>query len=412
MNNRMYSDDELLSRLKTILLEHGEDLTKYEYDDLESRPMSSRNLGRRFGSWSEAKSKALGGSREDISKDYLVRQNERLLDRLDKERDRNQVVIDACLAAASKIQVKPVPFPSAEQNGKLNNLDFHAIRSDAHVGEDTDAASVQNVASYNVKQYDKRLDRWLEKIMLFKEQDGSSHGLNKLVINFLGDQVTGERIFNGQSYNIDLPLVDQLFHSLEKESQAILSLAKEFNEVEVFCVIGNHGRPGRKGDHHKRTNFDYIFYRILQMMLEPQKNVKVFVSESPSMLIKHGNYHFLLNHGDNARGWAGIPYYGLERMFRRLPGLYGMVVDIELVAHHHQPANISDSIIMNGAFPGGSDLSVNKMGVASIPTQKIFYFHPVWGINRETNLKLADPPELVANEHGIYTSYTGPGGVE
>lgn len=68
--------------------------------------------------------------------------------------------------------------------------------------------------------------------------------------------------------------------------------------------------------------------------------------------------------------------------------------------------NIGGEILVNGSMPGGSDLSVNKMQTAALPSQKIFYFDHKNGIHRETNIRLADRPELVPDENGIYTAYT------
>ena len=83
-----------------------------------------------------------------------------------------------------------------------------------------------------------------------------------------------------------------------------------------------------------------------------------------------------------------------------------MLIDYELCAHHHQPANLADKILMNGTVVGGSDLSINKMGVTNLASQKIFYFHPRYGINRESNINLSDEVVLRPDDNGIFTHYT------
>jgi hypothetical protein len=92
-------------------------------------------------------------------------------------------------------------------------------------------------------------------------------------------------------------------------------------------------------------------------------------------------------------------------MYNRLNSLFGIKIDVVLGGHHHQPANISDRVIINGSLPGGSDLSINRMGITNEPSQKIFYFSGKNGINRETNLHLADKMEMKADERGVYTAY-------
>lgn len=393
--------DDALEALRAVLLEYGEDISRDAYEKLkiDGKPGAS-SLTRLFGSWSAAKERALPDS-ADSKKQYLIKQNKKLLEQLDAQRNISQVFVDNCLGAIERMSFGPVPIPKREKTKE--NLEFHALRSDAHVGERVDADMVQGISRYSTKSYITRLNRWKDKVSLFRMQDKGSLGLNKLVIHYLGDQVTGEQIFQGQPFYIDLSLTDQLFTAVEEETNVILALAKIFPHIEIFCVIGNHGRPGRRGHNHARTNFDYIFYRSLKTGLSRQKNINVYISESPSMIVQHGEKVVLLNHGDAAKSWVGTPWYGLERQFRRLPGLYDMIIDYELIGHHHQAANVADKMIMNGSMVGGSDLSINKMGLTDVAVQKIFYFHIKHGINRESNLKLSEKPKLQPDERGIFT---------
>jgi hypothetical protein len=123
------------------------------------------------------------------------------------------------------------------------------------------------------------------------------------------------------------------------------------------------------------------------------------------MLIRNGKFNFALNHNSDVMSYMGIPYYGLDRKARRVDSLYGMKIHYKLGGHFHVPANLGDETILNGTMVGGSDLSVNKMQMATMPSQKIFYFDRDHGIHRESNLYLADPVILEPDEHGIYTTY-------
>lgn len=385
------------------------------YDRLHNdKEPSRRELERVTGrKWSEIKRWALSEDEEirekvelpdeDVKYRALIEQNRRLSDSLSKARDVSDTIISCCLSQIAKLKIKPVPIP--KKHDTKESLEMHLMRSDAQVGQYTDERYVQGLARYDSAIYRERIERLTDKILTFKDQDCRSLGLNKLVIPWLGDQVDGEAIFPGQSFALDLAAVDQVFYSIEIEGNNILRLAQSFNEIEIFCVPGNHGRPGKPGANNPRTNFDYIFYRILKMVLEQQENIKVYVSESPSMLIQNGAFNFLLNHGDNAKSWAGIPFYGLDRVSKRVHELYNMIIHYNLCGHHHIPCNIADRSIMNGCIPGGSDFSVNRLTAASRPSQKMFYFHPTFGINRESNLYLADPVQLSPDENGIYTAY-------
>jgi len=395
---------EVLNQFRVVFEQVGYDISANEYDRLKIDKPSRHKLKAFDLSWAEMKSLVIPEvPSSDPTYQALISQNKALTERIAKEKDLTRAFVDNCLASIGKRSFKPAKVPKKEK--VKENQQAHALRSDAHVGEYLDPDWVQGLNRYDADTYKKRVERWTEKMILFREQDKASLGLNKLILHLLGDQVTGENIFKGQRFYLDLHLTDQLFYSLEVETNQILALAEVYPEIEIFCVLGNHGRPGMKGENHHKTNFDYIFYRSLQKALEPQKNIKVFVSESPSMIAQHGNFVFLLNHGDNTRGWNGIPFYGLERTFRRLPGLYNMVINYELTAHFHQPCNLSDKVLMNGSLVGGDDLSINRMGLTNLPSQKLFYFDIIHGINRESNLYLADPVQLKPDSNGIFTAY-------
>jgi hypothetical protein len=401
-------DDTKLKDFRNALDRLGWDISANNYDrqkikDDPARKTLERNVG---VSWNGLKEWAKTGETpktDEVVFKALSSENKRLSDNLGKTRDINEVIINCCIAEIAKMRLDSIPVPKMITSGE--DLEFHIMRSDAQVGQYTDSAWVQGISRYDKDIYECRVQKLADKINLFKKQDGPSLGLNKAVVYKLGDQVEGEGIFKGQSFALDLAGVEQLFHSAEVEYKFIMFLASIFCIVDIYCVPGNHGRPGRKGDNHPKTNFDYVFYRILQMMLANQPNVHIYVSESPSMLIEQGKFRFLLNHGDNAKSWNGIPYYGLDRVARKVHDLYGMIINYNLCGHHHTPCNLADRVIMNGCLPGGSDFSVNQLIAASRPSQKVFYFHPEYGINRESNLYLADKVQLEPDEKGIYTSY-------
>lgn len=394
----------LLNIITEILLIHGTDLSQAQYNKIEySGKPSISTLYRHIGDWDTVKMLATQGNTPNVPTEVFKSDNEKLMKQLVHQRNMNAVIIEHCLKAISGCSFSPAKVPKPER--VLNEQEFFAMKSDDHCGEIVDPAWVQGVSEYNSNIFKERLEIWTQKVLTFRDQDKKSLGLNKLVLNFLGDHVTGETVFKGQAFFIDLCVIDQLLLCVEQYTSAILALAESFPKIEIFCVQGNHGRIGKKGDNHPRSNFDYLFFRMLQTALRLQPNVKVFVNESPTMIVKHGNFVFCLNHNDDTRGWNGIPYYGLDRKARRLGDLYGMMIHYKLGGHFHSPANLNDETLLNGTMVGGSDLSVNSMRVATRPSQKIFYFDREHGIHRESNLYLADKTVLTADDNGIFTSY-------
>jgi len=400
---------EIINYIANIIKKKGDTISIHDYYKL--KPKYSRyQIEKYHDSWSNAVIKAiklLNDDGKEIKKlkdisNVFKNENKKLITQLKYEQVKTDSIIEACKSAILKLDIKTVKIPK-HHTYKTTNQEMHVLRSDEQIGMLVDKKGTQGISEYNFKTYIKYLNTWLEKVLHFKEIDSKSLGLNKLVIARLGDHVEGESIYPGQPFHIDQPVVDQIFEGVKYEVEVLLQLAKVFNKIDIFCVCGNHGRIGKKGQHHERTNWDYIFNRVLKEMLIGQKNINIYISSGPAMVIKNGNFNFLYKHGDGVPRWMGIPFYGLDRDYKKMQILYNMIIHYQMVGHFHQPANITDQILINGSFPGGNEFSINKLGIATRPSQKLFYFDKKYGINRESNIYLNKQWELNPDEFGIYT---------
>jgi len=338
------------------------------------------------------------------ARDLFAKSKEALLQQLLSERSRTKLIADQCQASILKLKIRPMKV--VVKHDFSNNNSMHLLISDVQVGQFTDPVLTAGLTKYSYEDFKKRLAVLLEKVAVFKDLYGKQP-VTKLVVNLLGDIVEGETIYPGQAFYIDQCAVDQIFSALGEFTSFFKTLSEMFGLIEIFSVWGNHGRVGLKGMNHTRTNWDYIFYRSLQTALSSQPNIKMYVSESPLMFIKHGDFNFFLYHGDGIRRYYGIPYYGLDRMAKQLPSLANMLIHYVLVGHHHRDASISlpnGRMIVNGCFPGGSLFSAVQLFETSVPRQIMFMFHNKRGIHSVNDLVLDDAPRLVVGEGGIYES--------
>lgn len=338
----------------------------------------------------------------------LLDQNQRLQADLTKERDKTGLLIAALETAMQKYRISPVKVPKQERTYKTKEAqDFFALFSDSQIGEVVESEAVQGLSSYNFKIFQRRLNNWVHSILKFRHQDKKALGLNKLVLNFLGDNVEGETIYRGQAFYIDINLFDQVFEGSVKVAEAIRTLASVFPQIECYGICGNHGRPGKKGEHHAKTNFDRFFYAFLSMALRDQTNVKFYTSDGPFMIVRHHRHRIAMIHGHEAQSWMGIPYYGLDRVQMRLKGMFGgLNINLLLCGDKHDPAILHEAIIMNGSFVGGSNFSINTLLLNSVPSQRIFYLDPEWGAHRHTSMWLDEAPKIEEDENRILTPYT------
>jgi hypothetical protein len=165
----------------------------------------------------------------------------------------------------------------------------------------------------------------------------------------------------------------------------------------------------------KFVNWDYLIYKWLEASLSQQSNIKFYVPRANFHIAESMGKKILLVHGDQARSWNGIPWYGLNRLESKYRSIidrtksidklweemakaglnensdpkslikfafnYVRSFDYMAVGHYHSMGEVETNsggrIILNSSFIGGDDYSIGDLVSASTPSQKFF------GINRD-----------------------------
>ena len=198
-----------------------------------------------------------------------------------------------------------------------------------------------------------------------------NHSIDELVILLLGDIVDGELIYTGQSYNQDLPLLDQLILAAELIKKELINPAsKMFGSVRVVSVCGNHGEVrSDRGEHvmHPKTNFDTVAALMLQMGCADLKNVAFEIATTILHTTMIRNWKFLLAHNLPSANQTAFrkKYGGLFERFRFDVVVHGHWHTPELTYYNTKP------ILQNGSLPGVDDYSI-ELAFNTVPTQLLF----------------------------------------
>lgn len=350
-----------------------------------------------------------GTSTEDHKTKVLIRE----IENLRKQEKQSQTIQDLVADTISKSVTRlPQYYPAKTVNlikryrEQIAVLEF----SDLQIGSLVESEQTGGLCTYNKNELRKRLDRLTKSVYEITQiERNGGIPLKKLKIHCLGDIVQGEDVFPGQGFKLDTLLMEQVFTlSDEVIRRVFIPLAELFEQVEIFCIPGNHGKQGRRGQSSRQTNWDYIVYWLWRERMAETKHVKFFISASPFLIYEmypQGQKHALI-HGQQARGWLGFPYYGIDRLHKRLISLTGLYIDYLHHGHHHQPSLQDTHIgrkIGNGSIEGGSDYSVNDLITANTP-QQFFFGINERGMTWEYWIRLAEYPKLKPNEYGIYTT--------
>lgn len=164
----------------------------------------------------------------------------------------------------------------------------------------------------------------------------------------------GEGIYEGQVHDIEAHLAQQVTKSVQSIFNLINAFADNFETVNIYGVLGNHGQVRASGV-SKQANTDLIVYRWLDDALRRSDidNVDIDIAESTHHLntqIRGWNIH--VRHGQDGykhvdktsaseskwRGWRDAHQY-----------------DLAMRGHYHNP---------------GLDYVLNRYPVFSAPSPK------------------------------------------
>ncbi len=218
--------------------------------------------------------------------------------------------------------------------------------------------------------------------------------INNLHVHLLGDIVEGWDIFKGQTHSIDHDIAHQLLDITDLIADFLDKCRTLFDHIHVVGVPGNHGRIGRRGENLHYVNYDYIVYKFVEKLLKNYPEFTWQISESWWQVDTIYDYNFLMFHGDDIRGWQGIPYYGIDRAaknYRELLELLGIRYDYMEIGHFHMPselAGVTTEKFINGCWPGGTIYSMKGLGAANTPVQKLFAVHPRQGVTYRYPIRL------------------------
>jgi len=354
------------------------------------------------------------GGVKDADKDTMVKGAlfntiSRLEKELQKERSINSVILDTLKTSIARLPAVQVPnfiVRKSQYRPETAMLEL----GDMHYGEKIHKSDVANIGEYNARICAKRVDILRDSIHEIIDIQRSKIPIDTLDINALGDIVTGEDIYLGQARSIDLNLTEQTVEGAHMIAEKLLlPLCKLFKKVRFRGVYGNHGRPSKPGQFHPRTNFDYLLYMFLKVMLKNQTNLEFMISECNMMLYKLSeapNYTHLISHGSEVNSWMGIPFYGIQRDHGKYMSLFDMPIHYMHMGHFHNAAKLDiphGEQIVNGTFVGGSELSIVKMKTKSQPKQLFFGFNATRGITWRYDVILDKQIPLEIDEQGVYT---------
>lgn len=291
-------------------------------------------------------------------------------------------------ALANNLVIKPIkPLPKRPQfknTKKTEDLVLHL--SDGHVDQIVNPEQVGGLEKYNFEIACARAETLIDETIKWTASLNNIQ-FKRLWIFAYGDHVNGE-IHN----SIEVSEWRNAFKSAEAcgKLHALMfrDLASVFDDIQIIYLPGNHGRRTLKKDYENpQNNWDYLVARIAKLTCQDLSNVHFHIPNAFSFALDINGHGFYLAHGDDIRGWNGIPFYGIQRKTQRLTALSSVTkqkLKYFCIGHFHQLSNLSNldgEVFINGPWLATTPYIYESTGGFTEPCQLLHGVHKDHGIS-------------------------------
>lgn len=331
-----------------------------------------------------------------------------------------EIILEKVDAALTKIapdvlRVLPEPPPDEPPRGAPELLWCEV--SDVQLGTRVEFEKMGGLNQHDWTIFLGKLARWEETVTATIRERRLALPVEGVVIAMLGDLVDGMGVFRGQAYELDFDVYKQVIHGANDFAQAIARIVAAFPDLKftLYGVGGNHGRVGAYGEAPYRCNWDLILYHIIELRLSALKlpNVICHFPEAWFQVVETWGWTHLLVHGDDIKGWAGLPFYGLQRAVAKYQQVLQKPVNFCHVGHFHAASALSTSLgetIINGNWVGANSFS-KVIIEANTPVQLIHGITEQNGVEwtRKVYLRTREDmrPRIAIWKHGRRTARPG-----
>jgi hypothetical protein len=317
----------------------------------------------------------------------LRRQVSNLEARLDEYKREQGSVIGMIRDMVEHVKVLPAPKidykkPSAKK--VESPIALVAQNTDWHMGAEQEEDEIEGFNKFSPKELRARIiDRFVPRVLNWADLHRSNYDVDECRILVTGDMVSGDIHDNLRVTNA-FPTPVQVVECGMLLAEQISLFSPHFKTVVVdFVLADNHGRLTKKPQHKEGgyNTFNYPLAHIAKQQLRDHKNVTFNMYPREQQIVEVKGREYLILHGHQIRGWAGIPYYGFDRkvgkesakrMLKKIARFDRMIT-----GHFHAP--LQHPLYWIGGSPQGTDAYDHSQGRHAEPQQSAWFVHPKHG---------------------------------
>lgn len=283
-----------------------------------------------------------------------------------------------------QIQPKHDWMRPAKPDGKNHGIPVMLL-SDVHFDEVVRPEQIGHCNAYNRDIATRRLKNTFRNAARLLKSHMSNPSYDGFVLNLGGDMLSGN-IHEELAETNEACISQSILSLTEILIEGVYGLAKEFGNVFVPCVTGNHGRMHRKPRAKNRAfeNFEWLIYQYMAAYFKSDKRISFDIPDGPDAVYTVYKRRYLLTHGDQFRGGDGIGgimvpiMRGASKKLVRQQAI-GSPFDVILMGHWHRYIHTND-VIINGSVKGYDEYASQGNFPYEAPQQALWIEHPDHGI--------------------------------
>jgi len=283
--------------------------------------------------------------------------------------------------------------PYSRRKGKQEEKSV-LLMSDIHAGmvnKILDKNSGAEITTYDTKIRQREMITLRNAIIEIKTLLSHSYDLNHLYIFNLGDNITNDRIFNGQVFHIDKCVGAQVIEMARDLSYFINEMKKVYPKITFIGIVGNHGRSTKDSDCDEpvENNYEYLLFKMIEAVFKDDKNVEIIVPTTKFFVYKIHDHKYMLTHGDSIRGFTRN---SIERSLKDYLIANDSDFDVLAMGHFHRIDKIclseKNTAIVNGSWIEKDSYGYRVAHQYSKPQQVFFGVSHLWAITWDFSIDL------------------------
>jgi len=330
-----------------------------------------------------------------------LNEKEKVIRSYRKSHGKMAVFFDEIEHAIRPLPPIPVEYRSSAKGTRVSNpVAAVMLVSDGHHGACQEPNEIEGFNEFNPEIGRARQLHYASDVVEWVELHRHSYKIDELHMLVAGDLVSGN-IHQELLVTNAWPLPVQAVRAAELLAQQIEILVPHFSKIVVeFIVEDNHARLTKKPQCQEGglNSVNYVVGHHAKVLVSQQKHVEFNIYPQYEVVVPVLNRRYLLCHGHGVRGWAGLPYYGIERKVAResIARLQIIMEDKEkadkigfhryVFGHWHVPLDFP--LYMAGGSVSGTTAYDHKQGRHALPSQSAWLVHPKWGEFDRTNFVL------------------------